>query len=721
MTIYSVVPLPKLPAKTSPPSSEAILYLVDKDTDYKIRLDYLQKLLIKGVVIQTSGLATGGINDETGTGTINVPKATQEQAEEGVNDKVALTPYSGALEINKMRPKATEELVDEGLDDSAYITAYLLNYYIESLGLDIGYATVDKDGLIRLATSTEAINGTDATKALTPSTGLAQLKSRISSALNGTRTDYSASEDALRQVNEKADAAIPQIGGSTITTENWNDIISPGAYVVSNASGDNRPSAYNYGTLFVLNTKTTIVQIYYSDQAFQMLSRAKWSSNNWGSWEHVGGASQSPNSALNLNTNNLNSLDGSASYTTAQFGFFYQDVTANATEERNYPEQEAGMLIISKSAMIGGSGCIQTYITRSNNIYTRSLYVTWSEWVKTYSTNNKPTPDDVGALTGQTVVASWSNQGKWIKIATAYLPSSSSVASIDIYGGGGFNAGLNSQSSKHQIIVRAGNSQGEGNCRLYTQSFDTCPFDSIGFVHTGSSQFDIYAKSRHNYSAKVLVEYASTHGITPMNEVLSETPSGLYEGDVVIDYNSGNPPTLADIGIEHIGKSVVGNEADEESIDIAGTSYYLTKYVTSYDPNSLIINSIATTGVAEIKHDGYYLLRYTVNRIRQSEGSTVQNGYIEIDGDFVAQNEAVSNDFAAIPITTEYYGALLAGDLIRYLTLGSSLADGGSFSIEYKRALSESERLLAKPNRAQDAKMVAALMLKQSRNEEAKS
>ncbi|MCX8816956.1 hypothetical protein [Vibrio parahaemolyticus] len=204
MTIYSAVPLPKLPAKTSPPNPEAILYLVDKETDYKIRLDYLQKLLIKGVVIETSGLATGGINDETGTGTINVPKATQEQAEEGVNDKVALTPYSGALQINKMRPKATQEMVDEGIDDTAYITAFLLKYYVDSLDIDIEYATVDAPGIIQLATNAEAINGSNATKSLTPSTGLAQLVSRISGALDGTRTDYNASEYALSLVNTKA-------------------------------------------------------------------------------------------------------------------------------------------------------------------------------------------------------------------------------------------------------------------------------------------------------------------------------------------------------------------------------------------------------------------------------------------------------------------------------------------------------------------------------------
>ncbi|TNZ95086.1 hypothetical protein CGK40_16645 [Vibrio parahaemolyticus] len=629
--------------------------------------------------------------------------------------------YPHATELEAGIAKIVSEAdVDNDEEDSKFLTIKKLLKRA---------ATTVKAGVARFSTSAEAINGTDVTTMLNPSTGLALLKSRISSALDGTRTDYSASESALNQVNTKAvnaqstadsaqetaDAAIPQVGGSTITNQDWNTLTSPGAYAVSSASGNNRPSAYNYGTLFVLNTKATIVQLYHTDTAGQILMRTKYSTNVWGEWVHIGGVSQSPNSAMRLGDSNLNTFDGSASYTTAQFGFFYQDVSAKATAESNYPEQEPGTLIVTKSAMTGGAGCVQTYITRSNNIYTRSKYVAWSEWVKVYSTKNKPTPDDVGALTGQTVVSSFKNPGSWLKIATAYLPSSSSVAKIEVYGGNGFNSGLDYQSTRHQIIVRAGNTQGTGNCRLYTESSRGCPFDGVGFVHTGGSQFDIYAKSKTAYGVNVLVEYASTHGITPKNEAATETPTNLYEGDVVEDYNSFNPPTLANIGIEHIGKSVVGNEADEESIDIAGTSYYLTKYVTSYDPNSLIINSTATTGIAEIKHDGYYLLRYTVNRLRPSDGATIQNGYIEINGDFVAQNKAVSNNYATAAIVTEYYGALLAGDLIRYLTQGSSLAEGGSFSIEYKRPLSEAEKLLVKPQRAIEVKKVNSIIQKQGR------
>ncbi|EHJ9981304.1 phage tail protein [Vibrio parahaemolyticus] len=536
-------------------------------------------------------------------------------------------------------------------------------------------ATTTESGITRLNSSTTSDSETEA----------------------ATPKAVKIAKTAADNAQSTADDAIPQVGGSTITNQDWDTITSPGAYAVSGASGNEKPPAYNYGTLFVLNTKTTIVQIYYSDQAFQMLSRAKWSSNNWGSWEHVGGASQSPNSALNLNTNNLNSLDGSASYTTAQFGFFYQDKTANATTERNYPEQEAGMLIISKSAMIGGSGCIQTYITRSNNIYTRSKYSSWSDWVKVYSTKNKPTPDDIGALKGQTVVASWANDGSWIKIASAYLPSNSSVAKIDIYGGAGFNELMNQQSSKHQIIVRAGNSQGTGNCRLYTQALDTCPFDAIGFVHTGSSQFDIYGKSRSNYSKDLLVEYAATHTITPKNEVLSEIPLGLYEGDVVIDYNSYNPPTIEDIaGLDHLGKTAIGTSV--MAVDFESESYQ--EYYDYGDDDFNLVSFDPSKYETQIYYDGYYLVDVLTMRgaivgtAVAGINVTVKVNDVEYMHGFVSTEDATGRN----PIQMRRVIKLLSGDKVRvYSDQDAQWLDGGSIEFQYLRPLAATKKTKDNP------------------------
>lgn len=88
--------------------------------------------------------------------------------------------------------------VEAGVDDSKILTISKMLKRV---------ATSVKTGVARFATSAEAINGTDTSTMLNPSTGLALLKSRISGALDGTRTDYTASEYALSQINTKASNA----------------------------------------------------------------------------------------------------------------------------------------------------------------------------------------------------------------------------------------------------------------------------------------------------------------------------------------------------------------------------------------------------------------------------------------------------------------------------------------------------------------------------------
>ncbi|MCX4037770.1 pyocin knob domain-containing protein [Aeromonas caviae] len=56
--------------------------------------------------------------------------------------------------------------------------------------------------------------------------------------------------------------AIGSIG--TITNQDWNAILTPGVYVVSNATGPNTPSTYRYGVLLVLRPVSIVVeQIYF--------------------------------------------------------------------------------------------------------------------------------------------------------------------------------------------------------------------------------------------------------------------------------------------------------------------------------------------------------------------------------------------------------------------------------------------------------------------------
>ena len=84
-------------------------------------------------------------------------------------------------------------------------------------------------------------------------------------------------------------------------------------------------------------------------------------------------------------------------------GLYAQDANVNTSAVLNYPENNAGSLMVLKSA-----GVTQVYRTyNSSRIWSRSKYSTggWTPWAREYNTQNKPGAGDVGALpiTGGTI------------------------------------------------------------------------------------------------------------------------------------------------------------------------------------------------------------------------------------------------------------------------------------------------------------------------------
>ncbi|QLY68947.1 phage tail protein [Citrobacter freundii] len=77
-------------------------------------------------------------------------------------------------------------------------------------------------------------------------------------------------------------------------------------------------------------------------------------------------------------------------------GLYAQDANVNTSAALNYPENNAGSLMVLKSA-----GVTQVYRTyNSSRIWSRSKYSTggWTPWAREYNTQNKPGAGDVGAL-----------------------------------------------------------------------------------------------------------------------------------------------------------------------------------------------------------------------------------------------------------------------------------------------------------------------------------
>ncbi|EOG1476791.1 phage tail protein [Vibrio parahaemolyticus] len=153
---------------------------------------------------------------------LEVENITELENADVVNVTVSpIVPYATETEAG-IAKIINDDDVEAGVDDSKILTISKMLKRV---------ATSVKAGVARFATSAEAINGADTSVMLNPSSSLALLKSRISSALDGTRTDYTASEYALSQINTKAsnaqstaDNAVNLANAAQDTADNATDL-----------------------------------------------------------------------------------------------------------------------------------------------------------------------------------------------------------------------------------------------------------------------------------------------------------------------------------------------------------------------------------------------------------------------------------------------------------------------------------------------------------------
>ena len=70
----------------------------------------------------------------------------------------------------------------------------------------------------------------------------------------------------------------------TVTSQDWNDLTSPGIYFVTGATGDNKPTISSYGILIILKADVFISQTFIADYnagiAYRMNLRGSWRSWN---------------------------------------------------------------------------------------------------------------------------------------------------------------------------------------------------------------------------------------------------------------------------------------------------------------------------------------------------------------------------------------------------------------------------------------------------------
>ncbi|NNR90032.1 phage tail protein, partial [Escherichia coli] len=158
------------------------------------------------------------------------------------------------------------------------------------------------------------------------------------------------------------------------------------------------------------------------------------------------------------------------------------------------------------------------------------------------------TPKDIGTLNSTTM--SFSGGAGWFKLATVTMPQASSVVSITLIGGAGFNVGAPQQAGISELVLRAGNGNPKGITGALWQRTST-GFTNFAWVNTSGDTYDIYVEIG-NYATSVNIHWDCTANAS-VSVYTSPTysaskPSSVTYGVVYTMYSSHQKPTPSDIG-----------------------------------------------------------------------------------------------------------------------------------------------------------------------------
>ena len=148
------------------------------------------------------------------------------------------------------------------------------------------------------------------------------------------------------------------------------------------------------------------------------------------------------------------------------------------------------------------------------------------------SKNIELTPRSIGTINSTTM--SFSGGAGWFKLATVTMPQASSVVSITLIGGAGFNVGSPQQAGISELVLRAGNGNPKGITGALWQRTST-GFTNFAWVNTSGDTYDIYV-AIGNYATGVNIQwdYTSNASVTIHTSPAysANKPEGLTDGTV---------------------------------------------------------------------------------------------------------------------------------------------------------------------------------------------
>ncbi|MDF8838075.1 hypothetical protein OU679_20020 [Escherichia coli] len=130
------------------------------------------------------------------------------------------------------------------------------------------------------------------------------------------------------------------------------------------------------------------------------------------------------------------------------------------------------------------------------------------------------------------------------------MPQASSVVSITLIGGAGFNVGSPQQAGISELVLRAGNGNPKGiTGALWRRT--SVGFTNFAWVNTSGDTYDVYVEIG-NYATGVNIQwdYTSNASVTIHTSptYTANKPTGLTDGTVYVIYSSHIKPTATDVG-----------------------------------------------------------------------------------------------------------------------------------------------------------------------------
>ncbi|HFW3437904.1 TPA: prophage tail fiber N-terminal domain-containing protein [Salmonella enterica subsp. enterica serovar Saintpaul] len=152
----------------------------------------------------------------------------------------------------------------------------------------------------------------------------------------------------------------------------------------------------------------------------------------------------------------------------------------------------------------------------------------------------------ISAVTSTTITL---GESGWFKIATVFMPQSTSTAVIKLYGGSGFNVGSFEQSTISELVLRAGNGSPVGiTATLWKRSPNGVL--ECAWINTSGDNYDIYVRiNQYAYWLIAQYDYTGNANVTLYNapEYSETKPANATNGQTYTLYNSMMKPTAGDV------------------------------------------------------------------------------------------------------------------------------------------------------------------------------